>query len=105
MSCGNGAGGRQVAALVLLTHCGGVDVQEQSSEEPTPQAPSTMTRGLTTTYTFPASADARVEEASPTRNFGVLGTLGVDRSPHLESALRFSVRGLTGGPAWSSLET
>jgi hypothetical protein len=85
-----------LAALVLLTHCGGVDVQEQASEEPRPQAPATVEQGLATTYTFPASADARVEESFPTRNFGVLGTLGVDLSPRLESSLRFSLRGLTG---------
>ncbi|WP_331115593.1 DUF7594 domain-containing protein [Archangium sp.] len=91
MSWGAGAGGRRVAALValvLLTHCG--------AEEPPAQAPAPVKQGLTTTYTFPASADARVEEASATRNFGVLGTLGVDLSPRLESTLRFWVRGLTG---------
>jgi hypothetical protein len=48
------------------------------------------------TYTFTASADARVEEAFPTRNFGGERGLGADLSPRIQSHLRFSLSGLTG---------
>jgi hypothetical protein len=45
--------------------------------------------------TLPAVADARVLQASPTTNYGVLGQLDVD-SPGEESYIRFTVNGVTG---------
>jgi hypothetical protein len=46
--------------------------------------------------TLYAVADARVEGASPTRNFGSSSTIGADGSPAKESYLRFSVPAGTG---------
>lgn len=81
-----------LAALVALTRCGGgVDGEARAS-----RAASVVVHGLSTTYTFPASADARVEEASPLGNFGLASTLVADLSPRQESHLRFSLGGLTG---------
>jgi chitodextrinase len=47
---------------------------------------------------FRAEADARVEEAAPTRNFGTSSTLRADggADPDVESYLRFTVGGLAG---------
>jgi myo-inositol-hexaphosphate 3-phosphohydrolase len=49
-----------------------------------------------TTATFPAEADAAVEAATPTTNFGGATSLKVDASPQEESYLRFSVQGMSG---------
>ncbi|HYO56340.1 DUF7594 domain-containing protein [Archangium sp.] len=85
-----------LVALALLTHCGGdMGVEERTVEEP-PRVTSTTAQGLSTTLTFGASADARVEAASPTRNFGSASSLGADLSPNVESYLRFHLSGLTG---------
>jgi hypothetical protein len=46
--------------------------------------------------TFGASADARVEQANPTLNFGGASKLVADGSPLVESYLRFQVSGVTG---------
>ncbi|MGH9037363.1 MAG: DUF7594 domain-containing protein [Acidimicrobiia bacterium] len=46
--------------------------------------------------TLVPEADARVEEANPTRNFGASSTLGADGSPRKEAYLRFSVPAGTG---------
>ena len=66
---------------------------------PPPPPPST-----TTTTTAPPApptsflpvADARVEQANPTANFGSASTLRVDNSPYSESYLRFDPSGLSG---------
>jgi hypothetical protein len=78
-----------LAGWVLLMGCGG-------GADPREQAPSTTRQELVQTHTFAASADARVEEAQPTRNFGSESLLGADLSPRIESYLRFSLHGLTG---------
>jgi hypothetical protein len=86
-----------LAALGLLTHCGGgAEVQQQELEEPRPQALATVEQELLATRTFSATADARVEAASPTGNFGGASLLGADQSPQVESYLRFSISGVTG---------
>jgi hypothetical protein len=48
---------------------------------------------------FPAEADARVAEASPSTNYGTSSYLRIDggSDPGVESVLRFSVSGLLGG--------
>jgi len=91
------ASGLAVLSLLMLSHCGGtMDVEAQVPEAPGPQAPVTRGQELVSTLTFAPSADARVEAALPTTNFGGSGWLGADLSPRMESYLRFSVSGLTG---------
>lgn len=93
MGCGERRGARFVAglaALVLLAHCGG---SGGTAEE---KAPSVGEQAVESVRTFGASADARVEEARPTSNFGGESVLLADLSPHSESYLRFSVSGVTG---------
>lgn len=86
-----------LAALVLLSHCGGsVAVEEQGLNEPQVQALVTRGQELDTTYGFGATADARVEAAFPTANFGGEEFLGADLSPEAQSYLRFIVSGVTG---------
>lgn len=85
-----------LAALALLTHCGGVDTGEQAAREVRPQTPSVLRQGVTSTRTFSAIADARVVESSPTSNFGAETRLVADLDPRQESYLRFSVSGVTG---------
>ncbi len=46
--------------------------------------------------TFGASADARVEERSPDRNYGTLSSLVADGSPQTRSFLSFDVTGVSG---------
>jgi hypothetical protein len=84
------------AALALLTHCGGLEAEEQRSAEPVPQSPAVLKQELATTLVFSASADARGDATSPTGNFGGSTLLGVDRSPEQESYLRFTVNALSG---------
>jgi hypothetical protein len=48
------------------------------------------------TYTYTPIADARVEEALPTRNLGIESTLNSDLSPRGESYLRFSLNSVKG---------
>jgi hypothetical protein len=76
-----------VLSLLMLTHCGG-----RTNEE----APATREQELATTLTFAATADARVEAALPTTNFGSSSMLGADLSPQMESYLRFNVSGVAG---------
>jgi hypothetical protein len=45
---------------------------------------------------FSPEADARVEESSPKKNYGVSTTLKVDGSPRQQSYLRFAVSGVSG---------
>ena len=58
----------------------------------------TPTAGPSTSLTFPAEADARVKQTSPTTNYGNATTLQVDDTtdPDLESYLRFTVTGVSG---------
>ena len=94
---GRCASGLAVLSLLLLTHCGGnTGVEEQAPEEPGPRAPVTREQELVSTLTFAPSADARVEAALPTANFGSASSLGADLSPRMESYLRFSVSGVMG---------
>ena len=61
-------------------------------------APSeNVTVAMPVTLTFRASADARVEEASPGSNYGTSSTLRTDGAgdPDVESYLRFDVEGVT----------
>jgi hypothetical protein len=46
--------------------------------------------------TFTPTADAYVDSANPTTNYGALTTLRVDGSPVIRSYLRFNVLGLSG---------
>ncbi len=57
------------------------------------------------TLTFAPVADARVEEASPTANFGASTTLRADGGvgTHVRSYLRFDVRGVAGAVAGAKL--
>jgi hypothetical protein len=48
------------------------------------------------TLTFPAVADARVEAATPSANFGTAALIGTDFSPDVDSYLSFQVSGLSG---------
>jgi len=62
-------------------------------------APSTpAAQAATTTFTFAAVADARVEEANPGTNYGTSPQLRVDggSDPDVESYLRFTVTDLAG---------
>ena len=54
------------------------------------------TEATQTTQTFAPVADARVEAASATTNFGSSSVLKVDNSPQYQSFLRFNLTGLTG---------
>jgi chitodextrinase len=54
----------------------------------TPEAP--------TLHTYAAVADARVEEANPSTNYGTSSTLRTDAGPAVETYLRFDVTGLSG---------
>jgi chitodextrinase len=51
---------------------------------------------VTTSFTFSAVADANVEEASPTANYGWQPTLVVDNSPRFESFITFTVGNVSG---------
>ena len=66
----------------------------------TPIAPSSPTHTATpisfeSTFTFAAAADAYINEASPTTNYGSATTLRADASPVVRSYLRFNVQGLS----------
>jgi glucose/arabinose dehydrogenase/PKD repeat protein len=60
--------------------------------------PATVTTPGLTTLTFAADADARVEEANPTLNYGTDTILRADGGPDpdVESYLHFSVSGVSG---------
>jgi hypothetical protein len=63
---------------------------------PTLTQTATATLPPTGPVTFTPVADARVEQASPTANFGTASVLMADNSPMIESYLRFTVTGLSG---------
>lgn len=78
------------AAVGLVVGCGG----ENGTE-----ATAGLTEGsqaLAETRVFAPVADARVEGASPTGNFGGSSVLKVDSSPEYASFLRFELSGLSG---------
>lgn len=58
----------------------------------------TTPTGVGATSTFVARADARVEQGSPTANFGTSSTIGADQdaAAQVESYLTFGVSGVTG---------
>ena len=62
---------------------------------PSPTPTLTQTTGGST-LTFVPIADAYVDSANPTTNYGALTTLRVDGSPIVRSYLRFNVLGLSG---------
>ena len=64
--------------------------------DPTPARHTWTVQAIGQTVTFAAEADARVEGASPTANFGSATALGADLSPSKESYARFTVTGVTG---------
>ena len=57
----------------------------------------------TGSVTFTPVADAYVDSANPTSNFGTSTTLRTDASPDLHSYLRFDVQGLTGNVTSATL--
>lgn len=79
------------ASVGLLTRCGVVVEPEETAS-----GLSTVDQGLEETRVFAPVADARVEGAYPTQNFGSSSVLKVDGSPAYESFLRFELSGLTG---------
>ncbi len=87
-SLGRGAVG--MAALLGLAACGGGEDLAEDAELARSGA------ALVSTATFGAVADARVEAAAPTTNFGSSRTLMADLSPQSQSYLRFSVTGVSG---------
>jgi len=56
-------------------------------------APTTSTEA-TSTRTFSAAADARVEQGHPSSNYGTSSRLSIDTSPMARSYLRFEVSGI-----------
>jgi hypothetical protein len=80
-----------VAVVALLTVAGVVWVR-------------TSARSLTATVSFTPVADAYVSSADPGRNFGSRNRLGSDRSPTVNSYLRFQVHGLSGKVVRATLE-
>ncbi len=54
-------------------------------------------------FTFSPAADAYVNSAYPTRNYGAAARLRVDASPKVRTYLRFSVQGLTNSITKASL--
>jgi hypothetical protein len=85
-----------LAALALLAHCGGGETEERSAGQVGPQSPAVLRQAVSTSVTFGAIADARVEQDWPTRNFGAESRLVADTSPGAESYLRFNVSEVTG---------
>jgi hypothetical protein len=67
-----------------------------AGELATGPAGATSTKAAPRSRTFLAVADAKVDQANPTGNYGSRKTLRVDASPTIRSYLRFEVRGLTG---------
>jgi hypothetical protein len=68
-----------------------------ATSTPLPTAtPSATTTAPSGPVVFTPVADARVEQARPTTNFGSATTLIADTSPRTESYLRFTVTGLNG---------
>jgi len=64
--------------------------------DPSPASRTWAVDTSTQVMTFPAVADAFVEQARPTMNFGTSGVLQADDSPVLETFIRFAPSGLTG---------
>jgi hypothetical protein len=56
-----------------------------------------FTIGAPVVTTLGPDADAKVESAAPTANYGILTNLQVDSSPQIESFLRFTVAGFGNG--------
>ena len=85
-------------------------VTDTQTQTPTIAASATMPETATETatatateppasgasLTFIAEADARVKQSSPDKNYGTAATLQVDKSPDLESFIRFTVTGVSG---------
>jgi hypothetical protein len=67
-----------------------------ATQTPAPIPTPTPTAVSTGQLVFTPAADARVEQANPTTNYGTATVLMVDTSPMAESYLRFDVAGLSG---------
>jgi chitodextrinase len=63
---------------------------------PLSNAVTVTTAEAVTLHTYVPLADARVQEANPTSNFGTATALLTDAGPAVESMLRFNVSGLSG---------
>lgn len=61
-----------------------------------PLLSTSTAQAAATTSTFAAAADARVEKASPKKNYGSATSLVSDASPVVESYLRFALGDITG---------
>lgn len=98
----NGAWGRRcmggIAALVLLTHCGGGETEEPAAKAVGPRSPSVlrqavadcMPRTETRITDIPATYDGYASQSQPTSRFGSEPVLRVDTSPErLEAFLQF----------------
>lgn len=83
-----------LVALAAVIVAGSAGARGQSPSA----AVSAAVASSTVVSTFPANADARVHEASPTTNYGSSAVLRVDgaNDPDIESYLRFAVSGLVG---------
>ena len=57
---------------------------------------ATVNTPPTVTVTYPAVADAYVDQAIPIGNFGTLSRIYADLSPNRQAYLKFTVAGLTG---------
>ncbi|ATB31496.1 DUF7594 domain-containing protein [Melittangium boletus] len=87
-----GVGG--VAALVLLTHCGGTEPGTPDKGTSEALSPAVLRQEAVTVVSFGATSDARVEASRPSGRFGGEPTLGVDTSPEEQSLLRFDISGI-----------
>jgi hypothetical protein len=83
-------------AYLDALHNNGQDSPPATTATPVPTSTPPAPAG--TTLTFTANADARVEEAHPSTNYGTSGSLRVDggSGTHIESYLRYAVIGVSG---------
>jgi hypothetical protein len=98
---------RWVAAIAVLVLLGAVaawllggrrapDDPQAAADLGAGPAGATSTTPVLLAHTFVAVADAKVDAANPTRDFGFSKTLRVDAEPVIRSYLQFEVGGLTG---------
>lgn len=91
---------RDTGLAASSTHSYAVDAVDpagnRSARSPAVGATTLAGGGGTTTTTFSPVADAYVQAAYPTTNYGTRSALRVDGSPVVRSYLRFSLAGLSG---------
>ncbi|MDY7229159.1 DUF7594 domain-containing protein [Hyalangium rubrum] len=86
-----------VAFLMLQTGSDGVEfLSREAGRNPAQLVLEVEDAGGGTDLRFSAEADAHVQEAQPTTNFGNRPTLEVDGSPRSATYLRFRVAGVSG---------